>query len=153
MSKENVASKVSALLAPTIEKMGYTLWDVVYGKEGADFHLTVTIDKPSGITIDDCEAVHRAIDPVLDEADPIENAYYLNVSSPGIERELRTEAHLLASLGQRCDVRLFAAHNGKKSYKGTLAAYSGGELTLQVADEQVQIPFSAVSKIKTVYFD
>ena len=153
MKKENVASKVSALLAPTIEQMGYDLWDVTYGKEGADYHLTVTIDSENGITIDDCEAVHHAIDPILDEADPIEGMYFLNVSSPGIERELRTEEHLQKSIGQRVDVRLFAAHEGKKNFKGTLASFAEGVLTVDLGNESVSVPFSGVSKIKTVYFD
>ena len=153
LSKENVASKVSALLAPTVEEMGYVLWDVTYGKEGADYHLTVTIDKEDGITIDDCEAVHHAIDPILDEHDPIDGAYYLNVSSPGIERELRTEAHLLASIGERVDVRLFAALGGKKNFKGTLAAFENGNIVIEAGEEKTEIPFASVSKIKTVYFD
>ena len=150
MKKQSIADTVAELLAPTVTGLGYTLWDVEYAKEGADWNLTVTIDHPDGITIEDCERVHRAIDPVLDEADPIEDAYILNVSSPGIERVLRTEAHLLASIGVRVELRLFAAIDGQKALRGTLTAVSADAITL---DGERDIPRSAISKIRTVYFE
>ena len=80
MKKQTIAETVRALLADTVTGLGYILWDVEYAKEGADYNLTVTIDREEGITIDDCERVHRAIDPVLDEADPIADPYILNES-------------------------------------------------------------------------
>ena len=150
MKKASIADRVADLLAPTVEGLGYALWDVEYAKEGADWHLTVTIDHPDGITIDDCERVHRAIDPVLDEADPIEGAYYLNVSSPGVERILRTDAHLLAAVGVRVEVRFFSAQDGKKSVRGTLTAVSEDTMTL---DGEAEYPRTAISRVKTVYFD
>lgn len=154
MAKASVASTVDALLRPTVEGLGYVLWDIEYAKVGADWHLTVVIDTPDGVTIEDCETVHRAVDPILDEADPIETSYYLNVSSPGIERELRTDAHILASLGVRCEARLFAPLNGKKSYRGTLEAFGEGEVTLQTdGGETLRLPRTAISKLQTVYFD
>ena len=150
MKKQSIAETVAALLAPTVEGLGYRLWDVEYAKEGADWHLTVTIDSDEGITIDDCERVHRAIDPVLDEADPIEDAYYLNVSSPGVERVLRTDAHLAASIGERVEVRLFSARDGKKSLRGTLTAADGESITL---DGETTLPRKDVAKITTVFFE
>ena len=84
--KKNVAGTVAELIADTVRENGCELWDVEYVKEGADWHLRVTIDREGGVGIDDCERVHRAIDPLLDEADPIEGSYYLEVSSPGIPR-------------------------------------------------------------------
>ena len=150
MKKQSIAETVAALLAPTVEELGYRLWDVEYGKEGADFHLTVTIDHDDGITIDDCERVHRAIDPILDEADPIEDAYYLNVSSPGIERVLRTEAHLIASIGERVELRFFAAIDGQKSVRGTLAAVDAEAVTLE---DGGRYPRAAIAKAQTLYFD
>ena len=149
MKKQSIADTVAELLAPTVTGLGYCLWDVEYVKEGADWNLTVTIDHPDGITIEDCERVHRAIDPVLDEADPIEDAYILNVSSPGIERVLRTDAHLEAAVGVRVEVRLFAAINGQKALRGTLTAVGDESITL---DEQ-EIPRAAISKVRTVYFE
>ena len=82
LKKSNIADEVEALLRPVIEELGYGIWDVVYRKVGADWVLTVTIDHPQGISIDDWEQVHRRIDPILDEADPIDNPYMLEVSSP-----------------------------------------------------------------------
>ena len=150
MKKQSIAETVAALLAPTVEGLGYCLWDVEYAKEGADYHLTVTIDSPEGITIDDCERVHRAIDPILDEADPIDDAYILNVSSPGVERVLRTDAHLFAAIGVRVEVRLFSAIDGQKSLRGTLTAADGESLTL---DGEKTLPRSAISKVNTVFFE
>ena len=149
MKKQNVAEAVAALLSSTVEGLGYLLWDVEYAKEGADWHLTVTIDNDEGINLDDCERVHRAIDPILDEADPIEGAYILNVSSPGVERVLRTEAHLLASIGERVELRLFRAIDGQKTMRGTLDGVESDALLLDGA----RIERSAISKVQTVYFD
>ncbi len=153
MAKASVAATVAALVTPTVEALGYRVWDVEYAKEGADWHLTVTIDSDEGITIVDCERVHNAIDPLLDEADPIDTAYYLNVSSPGIERELRTEAHIEASLGERVEAKLFTAQDGKKKYTGTLAAYADGVMTVVTDEGEVKLPRTAVAKLRTVYFD
>lgn len=153
MKKTNVASEVEELLCPVVEGLGYRLWDVVYRKVGADWTLTVTIDHDDGISIDDCEKVHRTIDPVLDEADPIEDAYVLEVSSPGIEREIRTDAHIAACMGEEIDVRLFAPHEGKRAYTGVLAAYEGGVLTLQTAEGSVALPRAAISHMNTAYHE
>ena len=149
MKKQTVAETVAALLLPTVEGLGYRLWDVEYGKEGADYHLTVTIDNDEGITIEDCERVHRAIDPVLDEADPIDDAYILNVSSPGVERVLRTDAHLAASIGERVELRFFAAIDGQKTLRGALEAADAATVTV----DGRAFERSAIAKIQTVYFD
>ena len=95
-NQKNIAGTVRELLTPTAETMGYELWDVEFVREGARRILRITIDKPEGIDIDDCEAYHRAIDPLLDEADPIDSAYYLEVSSPGSERDLKYHFHFAA---------------------------------------------------------
>ncbi len=154
MKKEtkNIASRVSAMVSPKIEELGYSLWDVEYLREGADWFLRITIDSPDGIDIDDCEKVHRAVEVIIDEADPIEDAYYLEISSPGLERELRTDAHLEACLGMTVEARLYAPINGAKSFVGTLAAYDGESYTLtQEGGEEIKLPRSAVAKIQTVY--
>ena len=114
----SVAERVAELAEPLVEEFGYFLWDVEFVKEGGRRVLRITIDSEEGITIDDCEKVHRAIDPVLDEADPIEEAYYLEVSSPGIERELRTDMHIEACEGWDAEVRLYAPIDGAKSFRG-----------------------------------
>ena len=93
-AKKNTAETVRALSAGTVASLGYDLWDVTYEKEGRDYNLVVTIDKADGVSIDDCQAVTDAIEPLLDETDPIEGSYCLEVSSAGIFRVLRTDAHL-----------------------------------------------------------
>ncbi len=150
---KGIAAAVRELIAPTVEELGYRLWDVEYTKEGADWHLCVTIDSDSGIDISDCERVHRAIDPLLDEADPIEASYCLDVSSPGIERELRTDEHILACLGQRCEARLFKAAGGKKVWRGTLLSYADGTVALETEEGTLSLARTDISKLRTVYFD
>ena len=122
MKKSNggVVGAVTKIAEPLAEELGYFLWDVEYGKEGADMYLRITIDSEEGIDIDDCEKMHRAIDPLLDEADPIEGAYHLEISSPGIERELKTDLHITACEGWDVEVRLYAPIDGAKSYLGVL---------------------------------
>ena len=93
-AKRNTAETVRALIEGTVASLGYDLWDVTYEKEGRDYNLVVTIDKADGVSIDDCQAVTDAIEPLLDETDPIEGSYCLEVSSAGIFRVLRTDAHL-----------------------------------------------------------
>ena len=98
--RKSVALHVRELVAPTADELGLKLWDVEYVKEGADYVLRITIDSDEGITIDDCERFHRAIDPVIDEDDPIENSYKLEVSSPGVERVLTRPEHFEAMKGE-----------------------------------------------------
>ncbi len=149
---KNIAETVALLAAPVAKELGLTLWDVEYVKEGAKWILRITIDSDEGITIEDCERMHRAIDPILDEADPIESAYDLEVSSPGIERELRTDAHIDASVGEEVELRLFAPVDGQKVYVGFLLGRDGeGALVLDTAAGNRAFPRSAVAKIKTVF--
>lgn len=152
--KKNIAGTVTDLIAETVAGNGCELWDVEYVKEGADWHLRVTIDREGGVGIDDCERVHRAIDPILDEADPIEGSYYLEVSSPGIERELKTDAHLAACAGALSEARLFAPLNGTKSVVGRLTAFDGETVTLTPdGGDAVALPRKAISRLSTVYED
>jgi ribosome maturation factor RimP len=112
------------LAEPVAESLGYFIWDVEYVKEGARQILRITIDTEAdeGITIEDCEKMHRAIDPVLDEADPIESAYYLEVSSPGIERELKYDFHFLACEDWDVEVKLYAPdEKGRKKFRARIA--------------------------------
>ena len=149
---KNIAATVKELLSPTAESLGYILWDVEYVREGADNILRVTIDSENGINIEDCEKMHRAIDPVLDEADPIAQAYTLEVSSPGIERELRTDAHIEACIGEYVELRLFAPVDGQKRFEGILAGRGEqGEILISDGENTVAFARSAVSKIRTVY--
>ena len=151
--KKGIAAVVAELVRETVEREGCSLWDTEYVKEGADFHLRITIDKEGGVGIEDCERVHRAIDPLLDEADPIEGFYYLEVSSPGLERELKTDAHLAASVGEAVELRLFAPRDGVKVFSGILGECTEDEIVLISADTELRFAKSETAKIATVYTD
>lgn len=153
--KKNIRETVREAITPTVEALGYRIWDIEYSKIGADYHLEITIDADGGINIEDCERVHRAIDPILDECDPIEGFYYLEVSSPGIERELRTDAHILASVGAKAELRLFTAQDGARTFVGRLDGLSEEGCVLLTEENGTARAFrrSDISKLKTVYFE
>lgn len=151
--KKSIRETVREAVQPTITELGYDIWDITYSKVGADYHLEITIDSPSGINIEDCEKVHRAIDPILDECDPIEGFYYLDVSSPGVERELRTEEHIAKSVGERIRAKLFAQKDGSRTILGTLSSFEDGKLTVTTAGGEVILTPAEISKLTTVFFD
>ena len=151
--RKSIKDTVREAIEPTVTELGYRIWDVTYSKVGADYHLEITIDSDEGINIEDCERVHRAIDPILDEKDPIEDFYYLEVSSPGIERELRTDEHISYSIGARVEAKLFSQKNGRKSYTGTLLEFDGVTVTISDNGESVTLQKSEISKLTTVYFN
>ena len=124
-------SKVWELCEPVVEGFGLKLWDVRYVKEGADWFLRVYIDKPEGISITDCENVSRAINAPLDELDPIENSYCLEVCSPGIERELVRDEHFEQFLGADIMVKMLRPIEGiGREFAGVLTAYEDGMVTI-----------------------
>ncbi|MBQ0084461.1 MAG: ribosome maturation factor RimP [Clostridiales bacterium] len=131
----NVAAKVYELLKAPVEQTGITLWDVKFLKEGASYYLRVFIDKAGGIGIDDCTEINRIIDPIIDEADPIENSYYLEVCSCGLGRELTRDWHFEKMLGQKVKVKLYKAVGGAKEISGELKSYDGGVCILGEAGE------------------
>lgn len=151
--KKSIRETVREAVEPTITELGYDIWDITYSKVGADYHLEITIDSPEGINIEDCEKVHRAIDPILDECDPIEGFYYLDVSSPGVERELRTEEHIAKSVGEKVRAKLFTAKDGKKVITGILSAFEDGKLTVKENDVDVYLAPNEISKLTTVFFE
>ena len=151
--KKSVKETVREAILPTVTELGYRIWDITYAKVGADYHLEITIDSDAGIQIEDCERVHRAIDPILDEVDPIESFYYLDVSSPGIERELRLDEHIERSLGERVEAKLFSAKDGRKSFVGTLEGFCDGVVTIAVGDEKISMTRSEIAKLTTVFFE
>ena len=148
---KNIAGNVRLLAEPLAEELGYFVWDVEFVTEGARRILRITIDNEEGITIEDCEKFHRAIDTILDEADPIEEAYYLEVSSPGIERELKNEMHLSACEGWQVEVKLYAPLDGSKVFRGELCECPEGHIVIKTADGERSFEASAVAKIATVY--
>lgn len=151
--KRSIKDAVREAILPTVTELGYRIWDVVYSKIGADYHLEITIDHDNGINIDDCERVHRAIDPILDEADLIENFYYLEVSSPGIERELRTDEHIALSIGVKVEAKLFSQKDGRKSFTGILTNFDGELVTVNENGEEIRLLKNEIAKLTTVYFE
>lgn len=149
---KNIAERVRDLLFDTVLAADCYLWDVEYVKEGAEWILRVVIDSNEGITLDDCERVTRAIDPILDEADPIESSYRLEVTSPGVERPLTRPDHFEACIGDTVEVRLFAPRNGEKSLRGTLAAATEKEFSVALPDgETVSLKKSEAARVSTVF--
>ncbi len=154
--KKNIAGTVEKLLTPVVNELGYDLWDVEYEKEGSEWFLRITIDLFEGITIEDCEKVHRTIDPILDEADPIESAYRLEVSSPGIERELRRPSHIesFTGTGETVEMRFYAPRDGKKSLLGEITEYDAENdviTFLPEGGEQFTVARGDCAKIKSVF--
>ena len=152
--KGGIAAAVRALAQPLCDQLGYELWDVEYVREGADYYLRITLDSERGITLDDCETFSRAIDPLLDEADPIPDAYHLEVSSPGIERELKTAAHIAACTGWDVEAKLFSPIDGVRIIRGELLGLDEDK-NVHVGDAGSEkewiIPVSAISRLCTVY--
>ncbi|MBP3606305.1 MAG: ribosome maturation factor RimP [Clostridia bacterium] len=153
--KKSVKDTVREAILPTVTELGYRIWDITYAKVGADYHLEITIDNDAGIQIEDCERVHRAIDPILDEADPIEGFYYLEVSSPGIERELRTEEHITAFLGARVEAKLFSPKEGRRAVRGTLLSLeeNGAVRIEEDAGEILTLEKGEISRLATLFFE
>lgn len=114
-----------------IESMGFELCDVEYQKEYGDWVLTFYIDKEGGVNIDDCETVSRAIEPILDEQDPIDQEYVLSVSSLGIDRPLKKNRDYDRATGKELQVKLYAPQDGKKEWIGTLTAFDAEKFTIQ----------------------
>ncbi|MBR0350646.1 MAG: ribosome maturation factor RimP [Clostridia bacterium] len=146
----NIEEKVESLLKGKIESLGYTLYDVEYAKEGPNYFLRIFIDKPEGIDLDDCEKVNNAIMDDLDKEDPIKEQYFLEVSSPGVERILRKDIHLEQNIGNKVQVKLFKKdENNKKEYIGILKDFDENQI---VIEDEIKVDRKNISQIKTVYF-
>ena len=141
----NTAEKVFELIRTTVEAEGVSLWDVRFLKEGASWYLRVFIDKNEGVSIDDCTNVSHAIDPIIDEADPIDVPYYLEVCSPGIERELTRPQHFEQMLGERVKIRLYKAVDGKKEFIGVLKS-AGEKIVIESEGLEFEFGFKDISK-------
>ena len=126
-----VTDVVSTLALPFVEAQGCTLWDVEYVKEAGVWYLRLYIDKPGGVSIDDCEAVSRPVSDKLDEVDPIEGSYTFEVSSAGADRVLKKPEHFAAYVGQEVEVKLYRPSGGRKSWVGQLLSYQEGNVTIQ----------------------
>ncbi len=131
MAKEmNTEKKVENLIAPVILKDTYELVDVEFVKEGQNWYLRIFIDKEGGVTVDDCETVSRAVEKVLDVEDPIEQAYILEVSSPGLDRPLKKDSDFVKYAGETVDVKLYKAVDKQKEFQGILKGLDGTVVTI-----------------------
>lgn len=146
----NAAERVYSLIRKTVEEQGVSLWDVRFVKEGTSWYLRIYIDKPDGITIDDCTNVSHAVDPIIDSADPIDVSYYLEVCSPGIERELTRPEHYSAMLGKKISVRLYKAKDGTKELTGLLKSSDKDGIVLDCG-EDTALTYKEISKSVVLY--
>ncbi len=144
----SVADRVFSLIKETVEAQKVSLWDVRFVKEGANWYLRVIIDSAEGISIDDCTNVHHAIDPILDEADPIDKSYYLEVCSPGLERELTREIHFEACVGEKVKLKLYKAKDGVKEFSGILKSGNKETVILTADDVDTEFLRSEISSVK-----
>lgn len=150
MSK--IEEKVESLIKRKIEDIGYVLYDVEYAKEGKDFYLRIFIDSPNGIDINDCEKVNNEINDLIDEADYIKDSYFLEVSSPGIERVLKKDKHLEDNIGTEVSVKLFKKDEfGEKEYKGILKSFDKDKINLSTKDKEISLDRKNIAQIKMVY--
>lgn len=137
MSKrETYETRTEKLLVPIAEKYGVEIYDVEYVKEGSDWYLRAYIDKPEGVNINDCENVSRALSDVLDAEDYIEDAYILEVSSPGLGRTLKKDRHLEKSLGEEVEIRTYKPIGKQKEFSGILKAYDKDTITIEEDSEE-----------------
>ena len=147
-----IEEKVESLVKDKIEKIGYELYDVIYTKEGSNKILRIVIDSEKGISLDDCEKVNNEIKETIDEANPIEEQYFLETSSPGIERLLRKDWQLKKFKGEEVNIKLFKKdENGKKEYTGTLGDVTENTLDVETEGENTTIDRKIISQVKTVY--
>ncbi len=150
----SIEEKVEQLLKPIIEKIGYELYDVEYAKEGKNNFLRIFIDNKNGIDLNDCEKVNDAITDILDEKNYIKDQYFLEVSSPGIERILRKEKHLQQNIGTEIFIKLFKKdENSKKEYQGILKDFNENEINLinEETQKEITIERKNIAQIKTIY--
>lgn len=146
MSK--ITDTVLALAQPVVEAEGCEIWDVEYVKEVGAWYLRVYIDKAGGVSIDDCEAVSRALDPVLDEADPIPTSYIFEVSSAGVERELKRPRDFEKFLGSQVEVRHYQPVEGAKAHTGTLRGYADGAVTIEINGAEKTYQKAQVAQVR-----
>ena len=131
----NTVKIVWDIVEPFAEELGLKIWDVRFLKEGGSWFLRIFIDKDGGVSIDDCVDLTHAINGPLDEADPIEQANFLEVSSPGVERDLVRDEHFSAYIGEKIKVKMIRPVEGKREFSGILADYSDGNITISLEDE------------------
>ena len=143
-----VTELVTQLALPVVESCGCSLWDVEYVREGSEYFLRLYLDKEGGVDINDCEAVSRAMDPILDEADPISTSYHFEVCSAGLERTLKRPSDFQKYLGSPITVKLYRPRNGLKEIPCVLTGYDDGKLTVTAGKETITFEKSEVALVR-----
>lgn len=143
-----ITQQVWEFAEPIVAQQGCSIWDVEYVREGADWFLRIYIDKEGGVDIQDCEAISRAFDPILDEKDPIPTSYTFEVCSAGLERTLKRPSDFAAYMGEKVLVKLFRPKNGSKEFAGTLTGYSDGDVTVAVGEQTMTFPKAEVALVR-----
>ena len=152
--KNNTVSKVEEIVAPFARELGLEIWDIRFVKEGTDWYLRIFIDKDSGVSIDDCVDLSHAISKPLDEADPISQSYTLEVSSPGIERELVTDRHFEKFIGSDVMLRLIRPIDKVRDFSGRLVSYEDGVITVMTEQgSELSVNKKETSYVKLDDFD
>ena len=143
-----IEERVEELLKDKIENIGYSLYDVEYAKEGQNYYLRIFIDSPKGIDLNDCEKVSNEINELLDQADYIKEQYFLEVSSPGLNRILRKDSHLAENIGKQVEAKLYKKdENGNKNYIGELKAFDNDTITI----DEFKFDRKNIAQLKTVF--
>ena len=143
-----VTEQVAEFARPIVEAQGCELWDVEYVREGSEYFLRLYLDKEGGVDINDCEAVSRAVDPILDEKDPIPGSYHFEVCSAGLERVLKRPSDFQRFLGSPITVKLYRPRNGLKEIPCVLKAYDQGKLTVEAGKETITFEKSEVAQVR-----
>ena len=143
-----VTDKVAQFARPVVEQFGCTLWDVEYVREGSEYFLRLYIDKEGGVDITDCEKISRAVDPILDEEDPIAESYHFEVCSAGIERPLKRPSDFEKFMGSPILVKLYRPRNGLKEIPGILRGYEEGQVTVEAGKETITFAKSEVALVR-----
>lgn len=143
-----LSDNVFELVEPAVNALGYELYDVEFAKEYDNWVLTIYIDGPDGISLDDCERVSTALDPLLDEADPIKQAYYLSVSSIGIDRPLKKDKDFARNIGKMLDIKLYAPVDGKKEFCARLDSFDESNFTVIINGKSITIARRAAAMLR-----
>ena len=143
-----VTDLVAGLALPIVEKHGCELWDVEYVREGSEYFLRLYLDKEGGVDITDCEAISRAVDPLLDQYDPIPESYHFEVCSAGLERALKRPGDFERFMGSPITVKLYRPRNGLKEIPGILRGYEDGRVTVEAGKETITFEKSEVALVR-----
>ncbi len=148
MNKKQIESSIEKFTSPLIEDLGYELVDLEYIKEDGEWYLRFYIDSENGIQIEDCTTVSRALSAKLDEEDPIEDSYYLEVSSPGLDRPLKKESDFIKYIGKKIKIKFYKPFMDKKVMEGVLQGFENNKIIINVNDETLEVEKDIIASVR-----